>query len=109
MNMEDESARRLTQIRDEVQILESLWPIALEVQWDRAPVDVVGTPLKRRAERPDPTADIVCDESRLSLRRQLIRSNEELAEAMVRVRGVRRGLELALSRYGIPPSGRDAE
>lgn len=102
MNMEDESTRRLEQLDEELTALRPLWDIATDVQWERAPADVVGTPLKRRAERPDPTADIVCDEARLALRRQMVRSNEELAQALVHVRGVRRGLEIALSRYGVP-------
>ena len=97
---ENTGAKRLEQLNAELLALDDLWPVASELQWEKAPVDSLRPALKRRGERPDPTADIVGDPARQQLRYQMRISETHLTDALVHVRGVRRGLEIALGRYG---------
>jgi hypothetical protein len=90
-------------IENAVPELVTLLTLAELLRWDRPPSDVAKPALKRRAERPDPTADLACDADRLALSGQLDRSEFLLREALVRVLGVKVGLEKALARYGITP------
>lgn len=86
----------------EAKAIRNLLPVAREVQWDRSTAglgerDETG----RRATggHSDPTADTACDPGRLYVREVLARCEPNLADAVARLRGVRRGLERALERW----------
>lgn len=91
-------------IQDEIDGLLKLLPVIEEVQWDPSPaVQTDRDPeMKDRiitGALVDPTASITCDPQRLAVRAQAIRSERIMKDALVRVRGVRRGLEIALDNW----------
>jgi hypothetical protein len=75
-------------------------------QWDvpgRVAGEVDSAPIHGRGSHADPTAAIALDRDRLYLRAVLTRA-EPLIEAALRdLRGVRRGLEMAMAAYGEGP------
>ena len=86
---------RLEQVAVEVELLSVLLPIALDLEW-------VASPGAGRDSRvADPTGDTASDTARLHLREQLGRSQEFVDAAFVSLRGVRRGIERTLERYGV--------
>jgi hypothetical protein len=100
--MSDENVTRLIEhLREEAARLEKLWPVAVECQWMAAPrLSGVVAERKGRGERVDPTAGVALDDARLALRTQIARSEALVRESVVNARGVRRGIEIALERYG---------
>ena len=86
---------RLEQVAVEVELLAVLLPIALDLEW-------VASPGAGRDSRvSDPTGDTASDTARLHLREQLGRSQGHLDTAFISLRGVRRGIERTLERYGV--------
>ena len=90
---------------DEIVQLQRVLPLATEVQWDRSTAsrgerDETG----RRASggHSDPTADVATDPARLHVREVLTRGERLLAEAVVLLRGLRRGLERAMTDWEGP-------
>lgn len=84
--------------RDDLAALLPVLDICVDVQWERSPqphLDV--SERKRTGSYNDPTAQAALDRARLGIRTTLARSERELTDAVVSLRGVRRGLELALA------------
>jgi hypothetical protein len=83
--------------RDLAQDVAALLPILLEVQWDASPRPELDAKERRITGRyADPTARAALDPARLALRRRLARSESDLEAVVIRLRGVRRAMELAL-------------
>lgn len=86
------------QVRQEAEALHTILSMALDVQWTATPTvqasDDTADRVKHRAI--DPTGEIACDLDRLALRDQILQSQHVLRDAVVALRGVRRGLERAL-------------
>lgn len=91
----------LALLRREVDALEVALPGAIDAQWERSPVPRPREDTHERASGgiSDPTADVAADEARVILRAQLVRSERIARSTIVAVRGVRRGLEMALARW----------
>ena len=104
--MPDSLEARLTTLaralaKETVILAETLTHV-IDVRWDRSPA--TSGPSERIGVRSndapaDPTADAALDPHRLYLSTVLKRSEKPLRAALVGVRGVRRGLELALERF----------
>lgn len=91
----------VARIRAESDELAAILPRAVGAQWRPAQIP---RPREDTAERAsgghsNPTLDTVADGRRLRLRVQVLRSERVLRDAAVALRGVRRGLEIALSRW----------
>lgn len=88
-------------VRRECDALSEVLPGALSAQWRAAPAPKPrdDTTERGKGSHGDPTQAIVLDERRLRLRLQVIASERVLRGAAVAVRGVRRGLELALDEW----------
>lgn len=102
---DDRDGRRLARLaailRQELDELEALLPAALDAQWTpgvvhRAEQDP-GVRVKGQIHRP--TEDAALDGRRLALRAQILRSGDLLADSITKARGIRRGLERALTRW----------
>jgi hypothetical protein len=89
----------------EMEALRPLLESALAVQWDRGPRPEREVEIKAQGGRSDPTSDVAVDPGRLHVRRTLVRAEPYLADAVTRLRGVRRGLERALDHWEGVPSG----
>lgn len=101
-------ARLVALVREESAALEAALSGALAVQWQPSPVPKPRDDTTERAKggHGDPTPSIVADGRRLDLRAQVEASRRTLRDAAVAVRGVRRGLEIALLRWeGAEESG----
>lgn len=85
----------------EITILSTVLPEALARQWEASPVPKPREDTTQRASglRPNPTADIVFDSRRMAVRETVLGSTAVLREAVVRVRGARRALEIAVERF----------
>ena len=96
---EEELAHYLDLLDEEVARLRLALPAAVEVQWEAPPAPEQA---RRRAGSAvaDPTGNTASDSARLQLRYQLRCSAPLLKNAVINVRGVRRGLERRLSPYG---------
>jgi hypothetical protein len=93
--------RLLRTVRAECDSLEATLPAAYAAQWLPSPVP---RPREDTAERAkgghgDPTPSIALDDRRLAVREQLHRSEAVVRDAVVAVRGVRRGLEMRLVEW----------
>lgn len=87
----------VTEARDLAQDVAALLPILLEVQWDASPQPDFDAKERRITGRySDPTAHAALDPRRLALRRRLARSESDLEAIVIRLRGVRRAMEMAL-------------
>lgn len=89
-------------VREEVEALTEALPAALARQWEASPVPRPREDTTERAtgERPsDPTASTALDPRRIAVRETVLRAEEALRGAAVTVRGVRRGLEIAVARF----------
>lgn len=87
--------------RREADALGALLPAALDAQWQAAPNP---RPREDTTERSkgvtsDPTSANALDERRWALRLQIVRSERMLREAIVALRGVRRGLEMRFDEW----------
>lgn len=85
----------------EADALSAILPAAVSAQWTAAPVARLRSDT---AERPkgihsDPTASAALDSRRLQLRSQVVRSQSALRDAVITMRGVRRGLEMAVAAW----------
>jgi hypothetical protein len=90
--------RHVRDLRDLAADVLALLPIAEEVQECRSPQPF--RPLRERqvtGGHSDPTAETALDEGRLTVRRCLARTERDLEDAVVALRGVRLGLERALA------------
>jgi len=90
------------QLAEEVEQLIALLPVIEEAQWEKSPG------LERAAETADrhvssapsdPVGDTVADPARLEIRSQAKRSERLMKDALVKVRGVRRGFEISFNRW----------
>ncbi len=88
-------------VREECDALGLTIPAAASAQWTPSPIPKPRDDTAERAKggHGDPTPDVVLDGRRLALRAQVLRSETVLRDALVAVRGVRVGLERALSRW----------
>lgn len=82
--------RYLDLLEAEVRLLRSVLPSAIEMQWETPPGRGGGT---------DPTGSTATDPARMNLRYQLRCSADLMKNALINVRGVRRGLDRRLSPY----------
>ena len=85
----------------ECQALGEALPEAYASQWKPAPIPKPREDTTERAKggHADPTPSVALDGRRLALRAQVLRSERVVRDTVVAVRGVRRGLELALSSW----------
>lgn len=97
--------RHAAQTVEEVAAILALWPVAEEVQWDRA-ISGMGekdeTGRRSSGHHSDPTADVAADPGRLYVREVVGRCERQLAASLVSLRGVRRALERAILRWDRP-------
>ena len=96
--MEEELSHYLDLLDEEVARLRLALPVATEVQWEAPPVPSGSR--RSGSSVADPTGNTASDSARLQLRYQLRCSAPLLKNAVINVRGVRRGLERRLTPYG---------
>lgn len=87
--------------RREADLLDAVIPAVSDAQWSPAPIDRprIDTAERIKGLASDPTATVALDSARLDLRAQVVRSERVLRDAIVALRGVRRGLERALAPW----------
>jgi|LakMenEpi03Aug12_release.lakeMendotaPanAssembly.Ray.scaffolds.fasta_scaffold381529_2 hypothetical protein len=84
---------------------EALLPLLAVVdaaQWEASPAGMIEREVRvadTSGAINDPTGAIVTDPARLAIRTQVQRSERLVKDALVKVAGVRRGLEVAMSRW----------
>ena len=79
-----------------------LLPAVEDAQWAHSPSQTGPPELPDRrvvGKHGDPTGNTVADPSRLQLREQSKRSERLVRDALLKVRGVRRGLEISLVKW----------
>lgn len=88
-------------IEEEVHLLIEVLPDALERQWEPSPAPRPRFDTDERAtgDRVDPTGDTVTDPRRLAVRQTVKDAEALLRETAIRVRGVRRAMELSVAWY----------
>jgi hypothetical protein len=101
MSDEVENIERFAaQLIVEAEGLLRLLPAVSEMQWESSPAylgEDDGVRVANMSGAPaDPVADTVTDPQRMALRLQVQRSERLMRDALIRVRGVRRGLEIRM-------------
>lgn len=101
MNSDEPLARLVNLLSFEVDQLAAVTGPALEARWSPSPVPRPRDDTTERSTgaHSDPTADIALDERRMALSVQIMKSERLLEQALVAIRGVRRGLERTLERW----------
>ena len=92
--------RLVTMARDDAEAILDLLAPVFDAQWERGRTPERNeTGRRAKGGHSDPTADIALDEDRLHMRSVVKRARPSLAQAAIRLRGVRRGLERALQQW----------
>lgn len=99
---EDRVTRLVRDAIAEAEALLRVLPAVLDARWERAPRSQgQANETGRRSKGPhsDPTTDVALDPARLHLSTVVTRGERHLADAVSRIRGVRRGVERALDHW----------
>lgn len=104
-SLEDRLTALIRQTQKEAAMLSDTLDRVIAVRWDRSPAtmgpsDRLG--VSTHDGPADPTADTATDPNRLYLTTVIQRAEKPLRAALVGIRGVRRGLELALDYWAGP-------
>jgi hypothetical protein len=88
------------EIAEEIPRLLAVLAVVEEIQWEKSPAPEQEVVDRRpKSAPPDPVGETVVDPVRAQARLQVKRSERIMADALVKVRGVRRGLEISLNNW----------